>query len=188
MRPEVVAVLCVLVTAGPLGCGSDERERPKPIPTNPELEAYSKPGTPAPDQADAVVAACAAMLEHEAEGCGNTLGAAGAAGTLGAAVEECGRTWRNNDARGCGAAYARFIECRTNSLDCENGWHPDCDVYEDAAFICTTDFVQRTTCTPLSVDDICEGSTYVYGCVTERKPFPECESAPDTASHAYCCF
>lgn len=168
-----------------IGCASDEPERPQPVPTNPELEKYAKPGTPTPDEADTIAAACADMLQHEAEGCGTAVGAAGAAGV---AADECLRTWRLNDARGCGAAYARFIECRTDTLDCENGWHPDCDIYEDASFICTTDFVQRTSCTPVSVGNLCEGSSYSYGCVTERKPFPECEGVPDTASPAYCCF
>lgn len=162
------------------GCGSDERERPKPVPTNPELEAYSKPGTPDPDQADSIADACAAMLQHEAEGCDSDIPEG--------AAEECLSTWRTNDARGCGAAYARFIDCRTETLDCEKGWDQSCDLYADAAFICTTDFVQRTSCTPISVDDICAGSAYVYGCVTQRKPFPECESVPDTESPAYCCF
>lgn len=183
-------ILLVLATAAcvpcAVGCGEESRERPKPVPTNPELERYSKPGTPAPDEAESIAAACAAMLEHEAEGCGTAGGAAGASNADAAA--ECLHSWRLNDARGCGAAYARFIECRRDSLDCENGWHPDCDVYEDAAFLCTTDFVQRTTCTPVNIGNLCEGSAYSYGCVTQRKPFAECERVPDTASTAYCCF
>lgn len=185
-----VILLLTLATSAAcaVGCGSDERERPKPVPTNPELELYAKPGTPAPDQADSIAAACAAMLQHEAEGCGTDIGSAGAGGAFGDDVDECLRTWRLDDARGCGAAFARFIECRTDTLDCEAGVHPDCDVYEDAAFLCTTDFVQRTTCTPVSVGNLCEGSAYSYGCVGERKPFPECERVPDTASPAYCCF
>lgn len=180
MRPLVTFTLGGFVALVPVGCGGDEPERPQPVPTNPELEAYAKPGTPAPDQADAISGACSAMLEHEAEACGTD--------TAPEAADECLRTWRSNDSRGCGAAYARFIECRTNTLDCEAGWDVACDLYADAAFLCTTDFVQRTSCTPINVDDICAGSAYVYSCSTQRKPFPECESAPDTASPAYCCF
>lgn len=191
-------MLCLALAIGApsaVSCGSDERERPKPVPTNPELERYSKPGTPAPDQADTIAAACAAMLQHEAEACGagaaepeNSAGAAGAAGALGPDVEDCLATWRRNDARGCGAAYARFIQCRTDTVDCENGWHADCDLYEDAAFLCTTEFVQRTTCTPISIANLCQDSAYSFGCVSPRKPFPECERASDTGSVVYCCF
>ena len=178
--------LCGLALLGPTGCGSDEPDRPQPVPTNPELERYSKPGTPDPDQADTIAAACAAMLQHEAEGCDRDPSSDATAD----AADECVQSWRSNDSRGCGAAYARFIQCRTDSLDCDSdsGWPEDCDLYADAAFICATDFVQRTSCTPLSLSDLCEDSAYGYACNIERKPVPECEGAPDTASPAYCCF
>ena len=63
-------LLLVSALAGPwvTACGDDQRVRPPP--SNPELDAFSKPGTPAPDQADNIQEACNAMLEHEAEGCG----------------------------------------------------------------------------------------------------------------------
>lgn len=173
-------LLLVSALAGPwlTACGDDQRVRPPP--SNPELDAFSKPGTPAPDQADSIQAACSAMLEHEAEGCGGDIAPD--------AADDCLRTWRAHDARGCGAAYARFIDCRTTSLDCESGWDESCNLYEDAAFICTTEFVQRTSCTPVTIDDLCEAGGYAYACVAKRKPFSECSSVPEIESPAYCCF
>ena len=187
MRLAARLALCSLALFGATGCGGDEPDRPEPVPKNPELELYSQPGTPDPDQADSIADACAAMLQHEAEGCDRDIDSDS---DPDAADDECVQSWRSNDSRGCGAAYARFIQCRTDSLDCdsESGWPEDCDLYADAAFICATDFVQRTSCTPIRVSDLCDDSAYVYACNIERKPFPECEGAPDTASPAYCCF
>ena len=54
-------LLLVSALAGPwvTACGDDQRVRPPP--SNPELDAFSKPGTPAPDQAE-ITATCRAMF------------------------------------------------------------------------------------------------------------------------------
>lgn len=179
MRAYCLGVLAPLLLAA--GCGGDDEPELHPPPSNPELEMYSAPGTPHPEAIDDVRSACVTMLDRDSELCG--------AAVDDAAVDGCVDEWLSADSRGCGAAYEKYLECRTQRKECEETEEEDCGLYEDAAFLCTTDFVQRTSCAPIYVTDVCDpDAAYVYVCGIERKPFLECDLADVDAGVVFCCF
>lgn len=178
LRGHCLGIAVPLLMAA--GCGGDDEPELHPPPSNPELELYSVPGTPHPGAIDDVRAACEAMLTRDSELCGTQLGDM--------AVDDCVDEWRAADPRGCGAAYEKFLECRTNRKECEETDEDDCGLYTDAAFLCATEFVQRTSCAPVHVADVCDADVpYVYVCGVDRKPFPECAGA-DVNDPVFCCF
>jgi hypothetical protein len=108
-------------------------------------------------------------------------------------IEECEENLKVYEGTGCGDAYRNWLACtaEAETWDCNDG-PSGCDSAQDDYFACQSQYVQRTGCASLGVDD--ERCTAkepdAFGCISNTPPRDGCIPMPDTGgslANLYCC-